>query len=271
MKHLRSVFFGTLVLVIAAVPTLAAPPSPPKPPPPLRTLAVAPEMPEIPEVPGDYPDPLHPGVRVRVFVHGPKVQAASALACDDPDSTATDSAAGWKLPAGTWIYNLNPNSAPSSIGPTNVVTIAQNSFQPYGDALSSATEPSPVRGADTTVAKTAYDGKNIIAWGRTSALALGVTYIRYYPATGLAVDVDTILNKRFAWSWNGGSAIVCGDPNSYDAQNILTHEIGHWFGLDDEYDVLFSHNTMFGYGAKGEVKKDTLATGDKAALLTLYP
>ena len=118
------------------------------------------------------------------------------------------------------------------------------------------------QGPNTKLTRSSYDSINLIAWGRTSASALGVTYIRYYASTGQVVDVDTIMNtnKKISWSWSNST---CGDSRSYDAENVMTHEIGHWFGMDDEYDsTLFADATMYGYASKGEVKKKTLTTGD---------
>lgn len=229
----------------------------------------------VPERNGDYADLDHPGVRVRVFVHEPHERhttTASVAACFDPDSSSVVGQAGWKLPSSDWIYRLNTSSTPSSVGNDNLATIANNGFSQWMGALSSSSsKPKLLQGSDTTVNRSAYDGQNVIAWGRTSGTALAVTYIRYYTASGLVVDVDTIMNKKFPWSWSGSNSLACGDPNSYDAQDILTHEEGHWMGLDDEYTANFADNTMFGYGSKGEIKKDTLTTGDTQGVQAIYP
>lgn len=222
----------------------------------------------IPEVDGDYQDPQDKNVRVRVFVHKEKSRKVSpALVCDDTDSSATVGWAGWKLPAGNWTYNLNPSSVPSTVGAANLATMTVSGFDAWEAAQNKVTFSA---GATTTKVKSSNDGKNIIAWGRTSGSALGVTYVRYYTSTKLVVDVDTIMNKRFAWSWNGGSSTTCGDPNSYDAQNILVHELGHWLGLNDFYTNDFTNNTMYGYGSRGETKKITLTSGDTAGVAAIY-
>lgn len=226
---------------------------------------------DIPEVDGIYNDPGHPGLKVRVFVYRerPNQSVNSSLACSlsDPNSSATDAPTGWKL-SSNWTYNLNPSSVPSSVGSANLSTFANI-------ALSGWSTPSGVtfaRGADTGVTRQAYDGQNIIAWGRTSGSALAVTYTRYYSATGQVVDTDTIMNKKFAWSWTDQSAHpLCADSGTYDAQDILTHELGHWMGLDDHYTSDYVDNTMYGYGSKGEVKKDTLTTGDVNGIKAIYP
>lgn len=224
----------------------------------------------IPEKNGTYDDPNHKGVKVRVFVHPEKPTkiTSNALACNlsDPDSSATVSSAGWKLPSNV-TYNLNPSSVPSLVGSSNLTTIALNGFSDWASA--SASKVTFNRGSDTSVVRTAYDGRNIIAWGRTSGSALGVTYIRYYTSNGMVVDVDTIMNKKFLWRWSGPD--TCANSDAYDAENILTHELGHWLGLDDEYDAsLYQHATMYGYGSKGEVKKNTLTIGDQQGTFSIY-
>lgn len=224
---------------------------------------------DIPESDGTYDDPGHPGVKVRVFVHREKPAKASTsvLVCsDDPPSTSVVSKGAWKLPS-TWMYNLNPSSVPSSVGSSNLVTIAQNGFNDWSAATGG--KVSFIKGSDTTVDRQSYDRKNIVAWGRLSGSALGVTYIRYNSTTGTAIDVDTILNKRYSWKWANSN--ICADNSAYDAEDILTHEQGHWIGMNDEYDALnFSNATMYGYGSKGEVKKVTLTTGDINGATAIY-
>lgn len=221
----------------------------------------------IPEKNGDYQDPDHPGLRVRVFVHEPKQEKptstqSSLLVCSlpDPDSDALVPPAGWHLPS-TWTYTLNTISVPSSVGSGNLAAIATNAFGAWMGATSKVSITKT--GTDTNVNRAKYDGKNIIAWGRTSGSALAVTYTWYYKSNGLAAETDTIFNLKFPWTWN-----TCS--NAYDAQNILTHETGHWMGLNDRYTQDFVNNTMYGYGSKGEVKKDTLTTGDINGVIAVY-
>lgn len=224
---------------------------------------------DIPAESGDYPDPEHPGIRVRVFAHPerPTKDESSTLVCSlaDPDSTAVVGAAGWKLPA-TWTYNLNPSSVPSSVGGSNLPTIVGNGFADWTAAAGN--KVTFTQGPNTSVSRQAYDGRNIVAWGRTSGSALGVTYIRYYTSSGQVVDVDTIMNKKFSWRWS--TQAQCAESTAYDAENIMNHELGHWLGLDDMYTADYVDNTMYGYGSKGEVKKNTLTTGDTAGATAIY-
>lgn len=259
LAYISLVVFASPLLVVAS----EAKPAP--------EASQAQEAATVPERDGTYDEPTAKGiVKVRVIVHKEKPQTSSTplLVCGlaDPDSTAVVPSAGWHLPS-IWTYNLNVSSVPSSIGGSNLPTIASKVFSDWQGAISNKVSFS--QGANTNVDRSRYDGKNIVAWGRTSGSSLGVTYIRYFVSGGLVVDVDTIMNKRVAWSWSNSD--TCANANTYDAENILNHEIGHWMGLDDTYDGAYTDNTMFGYGSKGEVKKNTLTTGDTAGVNAIYP
>jgi len=231
---------------------------------------------DIPEQDGIYNVPGHPELKVRVFVHrekpakpGKPQPPTPSLTCglDDPQSSAFVDKEVWHLPT-TWTYNLNPSSVPSLVGGSNLFTITENGFNVWENAISN--KVNVVRGSDTTITRKALDGINVITWGKASLGALGVTYIWYYPSTGEVAELDTIMNKAYVWTWSGGTT-NCAYTESYDAQNILTHEIGHWFGLDDEYDVTnYQNATMYGYGSKTEVKKNTLTTGDINGVKVIY-
>ena len=217
----------------------------------------------IPEKNGDYPEPKHPGVRVRVFVHEPKTQTniTSATCSPDDPSDAVVHPAGWHLPSGNWQYSLSVSSVPSSV--SDISSVAANAFNVWQSAQNKVTFS---RTSDTTKTRSSYDRQNIIAWGRTKGTALAVTYTRYLTSTREAVDVDTIFNKRFQWTWSTGSC-----SNAYDAQDILTHELGHWMGLEDEYTSNYVNNTMYGYGSTAEIKKNSLTYGDILGVQAIYP
>lgn len=229
----------------------------------------------IPEQDGIYDVPGHSELKLKVIVHNakdkPGTAVSPALTCNlsDSDSAAIVDPAGWHLPS-VWTYNLNPSSVPSSVGSAELSTIANLAFGNWSGA--SKGKVTFKAGQSTTNTRARFDGKNIIVWGTTSNSALAVTYIWYYPSTGLAAEVDTIMNQRVAWSWtNQAISPNCANSNSYDSQDILTHELGHWMGLNDEYTNVYTNNTMYGYGSKGEVKKDTLTTGDISGILNIYP
>lgn len=236
-------------------------------------VVLAKEKAQIPEENGIYNDPDHSGIKIRVFVHKEKPSRPSPTpspVCnlDDPNSGSVDGITGWEL-SSTWIYNLNPSSVPSSVGGQNLGTIASRAFSEWSSAAKGNVNFE--EGPTTTINRQAYDGNNIVAWGRTSGSALAVTYTRYIQETGQVVDVDTIMNNKFVWSWTDQTQnLYCALSNTYDAQDILTHELGHWMGLNDEYTTPFVDNTMYGYGSKAEVKKDTLTTGDIQTVSSIY-
>jgi len=225
---------------------------------------------DIPETDGVYDVPGHPEMKVRVFVHKIKPGKPSpepVLTCGlaDPNFSADVAWAGWKLPS-SWTYNLNITSVPAAVGGTNLPAMTAAVFGEFIGAINN--QVSVNRGLDTSRTSKALDGQNIITWGRASASALAVTYIWYYSSTGEVVELDTIMNKKYAWDWSEQEN--CAYIGVYDAQNILTHEIGHWFGLNDHYTTDYVDATMYGYGAKTEVKKNTLTTGDVSGLQAIY-
>lgn len=238
-------------------------------------------QPALPETAGVYSVPGHSKLKLRVFVHNARSSHGSHhgggpsvpnLTCGltDPDSSTADGVTGWKLPAGTWTYRLNTGSAPSLIGAGGMASAAANAFSAWSNT-SVGSSVSFVRGANTGTSRASLDGQNIISWGRTSGSALAVTYTWYNTSTGVVSEEDTIFNSKFSWEWTDQSVHSgCAYQGYYDAQDILTHELGHWMGLDDNYDASFTDNTMYGYGSPTEFKKDTLATGDISAVNTLY-
>lgn len=230
----------------------------------VATVVVSAQSPNatIPEKNGDYSVPGRSDVRVRVFVHEPKEKpVSSSLAiCEDPNVNAVVGSAGWKLPNGTWKYKVNTSSSPVA----GLTTIVSNSFNAWTNAISSPSKPNLVSDGTTFKTRNALDFENIITWGRTNGSALGVTYVWYYTATKLVADVDTIMNKKFLWN------LTCS-TDSYNAEDILVHELGHWFGLNDHYTASYVDNTMFGYGSKAEIKKITPENGDKDGINLIYP
>lgn len=207
-------------------------------------------------------------VKLKVFVHYPRPGKPQPKpgTCDPTELTSNNyGLAGWRLPGPTQ-YRVNYNTIPGTVA--NAQTAIARSFavwqQVSGVTLS--------EGDPTTVRKYARDGQNVVVWGNVPGGAIAVTYIWYNSTTGYAVEVDTVMGRSLPWSYTPADNPdqVCGDLYSYDVQNILTHEVGHWMGLDDLYEYPDHDLTMYGYGDKGELKKDTLMTGDSAGIARLY-
>lgn len=115
-----------------------------------------------------------------------------------------------------------------------------------------------------------FDGVNTLSFGSISGTnTIGVTTVWGYfsgaPQTRELLEWDMLLDETdFAW----GNANL--NPTKMDAQNIITHELGHSAGMGDLYESGCSEETMYGYSGEGETKKRTLAAGDIAGMQKLY-
>ncbi|MEM2907768.1 MAG: hypothetical protein QXP65_00985, partial [Candidatus Hadarchaeales archaeon] len=98
-----------------------------------------------------------------------------------------------------------------------------------------------------------------------------VASIWYNSSTKEIVDADIILNSYYKWGIDlddEETGYVLTD--AFDIQNIVTHEAGHWSGLDDIYDVTYWAMTMYGYAEYGEVIKISLEPGDITGVQAVY-
>jgi hypothetical protein len=136
------------------------------------------------------------------------------------------------------------------------------------------------RDVDTTLEVANDDGVNVVYWAEGSKTTIlgnknfrvegfiGLTVIvndTTGPSTGLLRNADIVLNgNELIWTTDPASA----DPNAYDAEEILTHEVGHIVGLDHS-GVLGS--TMGFRGAPGEVRRRTLDLDDMHGASSVYP
>lgn len=232
----------------------------------------------LPEEEGIYNVPNHPKLKLRVFVYHdaknsspkptPAPPTSQVCSYEEFPSIYEPGLIGWHLKNGTTTYRLNQNSVPSTVGPERFQNLAQQSFNTWWSGTDVNQSVSFQEGPNTSISRAVLDGQNIITWGRTSGSALAVTYTWYYPDTGIVAENDTIFNLKFPWAWSDSD--TCAYQNFYDAQDILTHELGHWVGLLDEYTANFVNNTMYGYGSKTEVKKNTLTSGDINAVNRIY-
>lgn len=65
-----------------------------------------------------------------------------------------------------------------------------------------------------------------------------------------------------------GSLISAACDDSYDLENVLTHEVGHFFGLGENYDD--TRATMFSCTSACEIHKRDLSNVDVAEITALY-
>ena len=206
--------------------------------------------------------PLPPGIRVRAFIHRPRVIEHNHLGTC---TTTTDDKinhfgpTGWHLPAGGISWKLSQSTVPAPLDPSAVHTAIYDSFNTWHVADSGLDFS---YGGTTNAKNTRFDGTNAILWKRLGASTIGVTYVWYYTSSGEVAEVDTAFNSRYPWRIFSGNIDCSNDFDAYDVQNIATHEFGHWVGLEDLYDDADKDLTMYGFGAGGELKKRSLGTGD---------
>ena len=100
--------------------------------------------------------------------------------------------------------------------------------------------------------------------------ALAITEVSYDAETDAIVDGDIILNGIYTFgNLRQSSALPCsGNKAVYDLTDVLTHELGHWFGLPDNTDdPLALMNPDFG---PNETRTLVLADSDLQAVDQLY-
>lgn len=121
-----------------------------------------------------------------------------------------------------------------------------------------------------------YDGNmNLVVWrdeewpheGANFAFAL--TSVTYSSEHGTISDADIELNSaQYDFDYLEKSQVGDDDPK-VDLQNTLTHEVGHFLGLDHPEDI--PQATMYGKAAVGEIAKRELHRDDIDGLCAIYP
>lgn len=108
--------------------------------------------------------------------------------------------------------------------------------------------------------------------------ALAVTSFQVDSTTGALLGADILMNSIFDWS-----VAASGDPARYDAQSILTHEIGHLHGLGHsligETEVVPGGRRVIGKDTvmfpiaypRGNILDRALKPDDVAGISDIYP
>ncbi len=108
-------------------------------------------------------------------------------------------------------------------------------------------------------------------WDHASGL-LGVTTVSYDTLTGELSDADIELNA-FGNTFTTVNSPTCTSKVSQacvatDVQNTVTHEVGHFMGLDH---TQYAGSTMNATASLGEVSKRVLDVGTKSFVCDAYP
>ena len=113
------------------------------------------------------------------------------------------------------------------------------------------------------------------------AEVIALTTTTYQPADGTLVDADIEVNDAPAGAGGFDFSAEVGNPipGTTDVQNTLTHEIGHFIGLDHNCGFTgapvctptLEAGVMFKDAAPGEIVKRTLKEDDENAICHVYP
>ena len=185
----------------------------------------------------------------------------------DQSTTYKYNGVHWETPNVTY----RVDQASSGLDPASALAAVQAGFDAWENELNPFGLPdasiidytydlSPV----TTSGEPKLDGENSVSWGTTPSNAIAVTYYWYTRRGKKLVEFDMVLSKALPWS-------AAGAANTYDVQNITTHEAGHTLVLLDLYNYADSKLTMYGYGALGETNKRDLGLGDMLGVEKIYP
>jgi hypothetical protein len=180
-----------------------------------------------------------------------------------PGTPGTDSYnefiySGIKWKAGTTVtYSVNMNNAPA--GAKEAIGAA---FETWDLAVKIELFSDNV-GTVSKATGNKYDGVNAISWGRLKPGIIAQTTTWYNRNTKEIMEIGMVFNSGYLWTIGGSS-------NSFDVQDIATHEAGHTLMLLDLYDDAASALTMYGYGDFGETYARTLGAGDESGIRYIY-
>lgn len=181
--------------------------------------------------------------------------------------------------------HVNPANS-SSIGtPDEVVARVMDSFEAWNLAQVSGLTLRVVGTTDETRAGFARGceagaNANVVAFvGQNwphGAQVVALTSVTYNFRTGDVLDADIEMNlDDYAWGNIESFQII---NRVMDLQNTLTHEVGHFVGLDHTREQTFTgtsgepwtQTTMFARTEQGEIAKRTLDPDDIAGLAAAY-
>lgn len=166
------------------------------------------------------------------------------------------------------IGDLGTRDSGGFAGPVNEFEAVQNSFANWRNVNESEID-FEFAGSTTNAVSNAGDNRNVIHWvdSNIGTGVFAVTITTFNTTTGQIVDADMELNDRdFTWDTLGPTSTT-GIIGRAMIENVVTHEIGHFIGLDHPMN---SQSTLFFASSPGLIDQTTLEVDDRAILVNDY-
>jgi hypothetical protein len=161
-------------------------------------------------------------------------------------------------------YNIH-TAGSDDISDNSHIPAIEHAFQSWSDV--SGSNINLVRGADTASGSTGgsghtitFDETNSSGFFPSGSGIVAITPINYMLADGRITDADILFNgNQFAFSTDQ-------TPGTFDVQDILTHEVGHFIGLDHSPVV---SGTMWPYVSQTQWLHRSLSQDDEAGAIAV--
>lgn len=179
-----------------------------------------------------------------------------------------DNSAFWKDSAMPIPYKINSATIPSTLNKALVMGAVNNSFNTWKNDLGSYI--TFTFGGITTAKHSNFDNINSIYFDNIDSL--GYCWVYIDAATGRIIDADICLDTL---DINGNPIpwAIGAISGKLDVQDTLTHEVGHFIGLDDLTDATYpadADQTLWKWGEYNDISRRSLEKGDIAGLRYLY-
>jgi hypothetical protein len=170
----------------------------------------------------------------------------------------------WSNPAINWRLNA---SGSDNIADDSHIAAIEHGFQAWEDI--SGSDISFTRGADTNdVAPgasshiVAFDENNTSGYFPTGSGIVAITPISFDTGSGNILDADILFNGgQYNFSTDGSAG-------TFDVQDVLSHEIGHFIGLDHSPQM---SGTLWPYVSSRQWLHRSLTTDDRSGAIAVAP
>jgi len=155
----------------------------------------------------------------------------------------------------------------------DIEEVVASALQSWNDADARLPHVWPFLGqADATGYRSGQTNRNTLRFavsGYPDAKgALAITLVSYDSEKKVIKDADIVVNGIYHFSDLNQHRGQTVPSKAYDISDVLLHELGHFFGLPDNFDD--SSAVMYPYFDPGETRNHSVSDSDKQALDELY-